>query len=286
MIDFQAIQCKMEENELKKYLQEIKNGEKTWEKDKDKNVLLVKSMLSYIGTTDSELRDHLIYSTFCQCVIDNLFDHQLLSGLLDYCLSESLLFKGIGEKDTDTVFTRSFSSLFIAVTLYKDNRDDFLPANVVSNAKDSLIKYINLENDLRGFVPMKGWAHSIAHVADAIDELVQSKKIEQNDYLEILTTLWNKMFTSNSVYIHGEDERILRPIRVMLDKGLEISEVERLITNIPSELQIRKEQITEENYWFLVANCKAFLKSLYIQVGSDIHLKDLRQNIELCLSEI
>jgi hypothetical protein len=50
----------------------------------------------------------------------------------------------------------------------------------------ALIKYINLENDLRGYVPEKGSSHSIAHVADAFDELVKSPKINREIYLELL----------------------------------------------------------------------------------------------------
>ncbi|WRP05593.1 DUF2785 domain-containing protein [Rossellomorea aquimaris] len=284
MVDFRSTELVMEEHELKKYLQEYKSGQKSW--DVRNHIGLVKSMIYFIGTTDSELRDKLIYSTFCQLAIENQLEHELLSDLLDYCLSDDMLFKGISEDGTDTVFTRAFTSLVIAVILYKDNEDDFLPKNAVNKTKDHLINYINSENDLRGFVLGKGWAHSIAHVADAFDELILNNKIEQKDLLDMLCPLWEKILVSDSVYVHGEDERMVTPILAMLEKGMDIGEIEQLLKGIPAELKCRKEQVNEENYWFLETNCKTFLKSFYVKISSREDLISLRKNIELCLSEL
>ncbi|TYS86140.1 DUF2785 domain-containing protein [Rossellomorea aquimaris] len=284
MVEFRSTELEMEEHELKKYLQEYKSGQRSW--DVKNNVGLVKSMMHFIGTTDSELRDKLIYSTFCQLALDNQLEHELLIDLLDYCFSDDMLFKGIRENGTDTVFTRAFTSLVIAVILYKDNEDDFLPKNAVYKTKDHLINYINSENDLRGFVPGKGWAHSIAHVADAFDELILNNKIEQKDLLDMLRPLWEKILVSDSVYVHGEDERMVTPILAMLEKGMDVGEIEQLLKGVPAELKRRKEHVKEENYWFLETNCKTFLKSFYIKISSRDDLISLNKNIEFCLSEL
>ena len=132
----------------------------------------------------------------------------------------------------------------------------------------------------------KGWAHSIAHVADAFDELILNKKIEQKDYLDMLPPLWEKILVSDSVYVHGEDERMVTPILAMLEKGLDLVEIEHLLKGVPAELKRRKEQMNEENYWFLEANCKTFLKSLYVKISSREDLISLRRSIEVCLSEL
>lgn len=270
--------------ELKKILMEIVSGGRTWEEES--KVCIVKSMIEHIGSTDSELRDKLIYSSFYQLIIEkNQIEHELLNELLELCLSD-LLFKGIGENDTDTVFTRSFTTLLIALILYRDNEDDFLSPDMVFKIKDKLIDYINLEKDLRGYISVKGWAHSVAHVTDSINELVKSSKIDKKFYLEILKVLWNKVFVSTSVYVHDEDERILIPILLMLNNGLEPKEIETLIQNVPIELKIQKEQIEEEEYWFLYSNCKTFLKSFYIKINSNCELIPIQKSIEKCLFEI
>lgn len=274
----------MTANKLKEILMDIKSGVRTWEEEnKD---CIVKSMIEHIGTTDSELRDNLIYSSFYQLIREkNQVEHELLDELLDLCLND-LLFKGIGENGTDTVFTRSFTTLLIALILYRDNEDNFLSQDMILKTKDKLIDYINLEKDLRGFVSVKGWAHSIAHVTDAVEELVKSPKIEREYYLKILKVLWSKVLVSTSVYIHNEDERILIPILEMMSNGLKQAEVITLIQHIPVELKTQKELIKEEGYWFLYFNCKTFLKSFYIKVNTNRELISLKKSIEKCLFEI
>ena len=44
--------------------------------------------------------------------------------------------------------------------------------------KDKLISYVNREKDVRGYVREKGWAHCMAHVADAFDELVKNTNLK------------------------------------------------------------------------------------------------------------
>ncbi|KMN46170.1 hypothetical protein VK90_05490 [Bacillus sp. LK2] len=273
---------KIKGNELEEVLKEIQSGQTTW--DEKNKTDIVKAMINHIGSTDSELRE-LIYSSFSQLILDNELAHELLVEILDFCLSD-LLFKGIGENGTDTVFTRSFTSLLIELILYKDNENQFLSQSIIYKAKDELIHYINLEQDLRGYVPEKGWAHSVAHVADVCVELVKNEKIEQKYYSEILETLWKKIFYTKGVYIHNEDGRIIRPILAMLNRGLEIEGVEALIKGIPMEMKCQKEELDDEHYLFLKANCKLFLKSFYIEINSNSNLLSLQKNIETCLSEI
>ncbi|MCM3742935.1 DUF2785 domain-containing protein [Sporosarcina luteola] len=280
----ESLEIPMKAIELKKILMEIKSEGRTWEEESI--VCIVKSMVEHIGSTDSELRDQLIYNSFYQLIIEkNKIEHELLNELLELCLSD-LLFKGIGENETDTVFTRSFTTLLIALILYRDNEDNFLSQEMVFKIKDILLDYINLEKDLRGYVSGKGWAHSVAHVTDAIDELVKSPKIDKKFYLKILKVLWSKVFVSTSVYIHDEDERILIPILEMVNNGLEQVEIETLIQNVPLELKVQKEQLEEEEYWFLYSNCKTFLKSFYIKVNKNCELVPLKKSIKKCLIEI
>jgi hypothetical protein len=272
------------EKVLKGILIEIKSGEKAW-KDVDQ-ILTIKSMITHIGSTDFELRDKLIYTSFFRLIIeDNQIESELLTELLDISLNV-LLLKGIGEKGTDTVFTRAFTTLLIALILYRDNEDNFLGQSHIDRVKDQLIMYINNEQDLRGFVSGKGWAHSVAHVADTFDELVKNPKISPENYPAILKPLWNKMFVSDSVYIHDEDERMITPIFEMLNNGLDVQVIVRLVNNIPTELKAQKEQLDEEKYWFLVFNSKTFLKSFYVKISWDSKFDSIRKSIEQCLAEI
>ncbi|CAG9621553.1 DUF2785 domain-containing protein [Sutcliffiella rhizosphaerae] len=274
----------MSESELKKLLEEKDGDVNSW--SYVDNDALVRSMVAHIGSIDSELRDQLIYSSFYRFIIEeNRLKHELLKELLDCCMNE-LLMKGIGENGTDTVFTRSFTTLLVALILYRDNQDSLLEAEKVKEVKEKLLHYMNHEVDLRGFVPNKGWAHSIAHVADTFDQLVKSTKLEKETYPEILNALWNKVLVSNSIYIHDEDERLLVPILNMLHNGLDEKGISTLLKELPLRLRMEKEQLREENYWFLVCNCKSFLKSFYVILGEKNQFLQLQESVRLCINKI
>lgn len=274
----------MEANQLKKTLEDLQEGERSWKKEHE--LLIIKSMMEHIGSSDSELRDNLIYGTFCKLILNKKIEHKLLIEMLDFCLGSSMLFKGIREVKSDTVFTRSFTSLLIALLLYKDNEDGFLTRHMVLKVKDDLIVYMEQENDLRGFVHGKGWAHSVAHAADAFDELIKNKNIKSDVYSEILNSLWNKAFMSHHVYIHDEDERLLVPILELLNKGLDPKEIENLAKDIPLEIERLKKVLKEENYWMLYSNCKKFLKSFYIVIEDIPGVSSLKQSLKKCILEM
>ena len=246
---------------------------------------LLKSMLTHIGSTDSVLRDQFIYSSFCQLSLNNQIEHDLYIELAEHCVSNAFLFYGIGEYETDTVFTRSFTMLLLALILYKDNKEDILPQSMVVKIKKNMILYINAERDIRGYVPNKGWAHSMAHAADVFDELAKSKKISQESAIDLLKSLWAKIYVYQGVYVHDEDERIITAIIQLIQKGL-IVEVAELIRSMPSKLKELKEQLEEEKYWYLYANCKGFMKSFHYAIKESEGLLMLQKEIEQCLAEI
>ncbi|TFD99418.1 DUF2785 domain-containing protein [Jeotgalibacillus salarius] len=274
----------LEASELKKVLKDIQEGGAPWEKEKE--YIYVKSMIEHIGSIDSELRDSLIYGTFCKLTLDKQLDQQLLTELLELCLGDNMLFKGIGESGSDTVFTRAFTTLLITLILYRDNEEGFLSSERILEIKDKLIDYINLENDVRGFVPGKGWAHSVAHVADAFDELVKNKNITEDIYEELLIALWNKVFVAHTVYVHDEDERLLVPMMEMLNRLLKHEVIENMIQVIHVELEKQKELLEEESFWILYANVKNFLKSFYIKVDDVANLAVLRISIKKSIYEM
>lgn len=108
---------------------QLKTILREWQNEKgdlDNLEEVIKEMLINIGSVDGELRDSLIYSTFYQLIENNKLSDSLMVKILEICLSEEYLFKGIGEQDTDTVFTRSFSSLVIALIVEKDKTKEFL----------------------------------------------------------------------------------------------------------------------------------------------------------------
>ena len=76
-------------------------------------------MMPHLGSVDSELRDDLIYSCLATWILDEreIFAEDELKELLIICLDEEHIFYKLGEKETDSVFKRSFSMLMLPLLL-------------------------------------------------------------------------------------------------------------------------------------------------------------------------
>lgn len=272
----------LSETELKRELQAFLNDSITWQQVDQRKV--IHSMLVHIGSVDSELRDGLIYGTFYTMILEkNLLDHAILNDTLDYCLT-NLLCKGIGENHTDSVFTRTFTSLLIALILTRDNEDDFLEAYKIEELTNKVMAYLDAEKDVRGYVPGKEWAHSVAHVSDLVDELVQNAKFNKASYIAILRPLLNMLLQTDYAFIHDEDERLLVPLFTMLERGLPQQEVITLLNETMATLSAQKEQLDVQHYRILRFNWKTLLKSFYILTADRPQYKALHQSIKDCLN--
>ncbi len=168
---------------------------------------LVDAMAANIGSPDPVLRDDLIYSALYHWITGDQLPAPLLRKLFRTVLDEQHLFYGSGESGTDTVFTRTFSVLVVALLLDSHCRHPFLKPVEVKYALERVLAYAAEERDFRGYTLDHGWAHAGAHTADALDELARCTELDADDLTAILVTI--RSLAGNSVpYIHQEDERL------------------------------------------------------------------------------
>ncbi len=228
--------------------------------DSDYGYEIALDMMKYIGSIDSEFRDELIYSSFLKWTINNVFTSEQMYQLLKISLDESHLFYKIGEIDSDSVFTRTFSLLIIPLVLYVDNNTNFLTKDETIDIKDKVIKYLDLEKDIRGYVDGKGWAHSTAHAADALDDIAKSRYINYDELLEILGAIKTKVCINNYTYINKEDDRMATAIKSVISRNL--IEDNEIVKWIKSFGNIEKTgKYPEEQH--LIVNTRNLLRSLY-----------------------
>lgn len=178
---------------------------------------LLQQMLAHIGSTDAELRDHSIYRTFIDLLSDNLLSTQQLQYLFQTAISEDFLYLHIGENNTDSVFTRSFSALLVAGLLAKDAEPLVLDDDDLQTFFKKIGRYLLVEQDTRGYVQDKGWAHSIAHGADLAATAIKHPKFNLQYAPSILHAL--KLVTwKDIVYINDEEERFVNIVEALLDQ--------------------------------------------------------------------
>ena len=92
---------------------------------------LTEELFSYIGSLDPELRDGIGYETFANWLEKNKYTPEQLSGYIMRLILN--LQEGLGERDTDSIFTRSFSVLFLAEIVHNDNKRGLLEKDIVLN---------------------------------------------------------------------------------------------------------------------------------------------------------
>jgi hypothetical protein len=255
-----------EENSLKEKLIGIKNNNYLLEKDESYFTLGLE-MMDNIGSIDPELRDKLIYTTFFYLISKNRFTFQQLNNLLNISLDSSHLFYKLYDKDEDAVFKRTFSVLIIALIINEHRKENFLSEKVLYEVKDKLIEYMLNETDVRGYVEGKGWSHSAAHTADALDELVQCLCFNKTDLIDILNSIKVKVCTGDYVYIDEESERLITVVENVFNrKILNNSEIIEWLQVFEHENPKGIHKGSHIDNYHLKVNIKEFLRSLYFRL--------------------
>ena len=260
----------MMESALKEVLQEIVDNEYEVPNERDYEQL-TNEMLDNIGVVDPVLRDELIYMVLANWIMDDQYNKDELKQILNICLDEDHLYYKLGSKEDDTVFTRTFSALIVAVLFHKDNEDDFLNTQEFQDAASKVFNYYSEEKDLRGYIEGKGWAHSAAHGADILAEIGKSKKAQKRQLMKLLQAIIDKAQVADHIYYNAEDERMAKAVKnTMKNINLDDESINkwfRDITNI--------KRVNERNkYDTLLFNLKNILKSLYFEIISDDVIND------------
>lgn len=242
---------------------------------------LTLSMLKYIGSRDAELRDTLIYTNLAKWISAGEYTQDQLTDILEICVSDAYLFKQIDRHDPDAVFTRSFSLLIITVILnYHNQKGELIPAEQTKAVYQSILEYGYKEKDRRGFVLHKGWAHAVAHLADAI---VQLSYINDVDHLELLDLIAHHLDTHDICYNFGEDERLVTAFIAIL-KSNRVNQQDIIAwLHCLSILDLRGNW--PNDYW-LINNKKAFLRSLYFRLKGEASYNKIVTAVQQVLQKI
>ncbi|WP_144510261.1 DUF2785 domain-containing protein [Bacillus sp. FJAT-22090] len=238
-------------------------------------------MIENIGSTDPVLRDTLIYTTFCTFIFkDHLNGHQL-EYILNKLLENKLLLTNIENPMSDSVFTRSFTSLVYAEILEYDASKQIVDTNIVRKVMDTTHEYMTKEVDLRGYVANKGWAHAAAHGADLLDSLIKHPLATKDDALKVLQHIARFLTIANG-YQDDEEERLAYAF-VTLTKQHQLQESEIIHWLIELQQLIAEKQTNangELQPYYAQLAFKNFLKSAYFLLEKNAIQKDLKETIK------
>src|SRR3954470_4794119 len=167
---------------------------------------LTAELTRMLGDPDPALRDGTAYPALMTWIERGVYD-DLLAGLGDGMAAGLLV--GIGERDTDTVFRRSFSALVLGEGIARDNQRPLLPGGKILEWGDRLTTWLLRERDLRGFVPGKGWAHAVSHGADTLAILARSPHVATPELTVVLDVIADRLLLPvDRLFNNGEADRL------------------------------------------------------------------------------
>ncbi|MBN2554583.1 MAG: DUF2785 domain-containing protein [Anaerolineales bacterium] len=171
--------------------------------------LLAQEMLDRIGDVDPEMRDELIYAVMVRWILNDVFRPEELLHITHTLLDRDHLTLGLGETESDTVFTRSFSMLLLAPILVQHRKQRLFAREDLLAMFQQVADVFLHEQDLRGYIPGKGWAHAPAHCSDVLDEFALCSELGRIELKHILDIIRKKICISDHYFAFDEDERMV-----------------------------------------------------------------------------
>jgi hypothetical protein len=228
---------------------------------------LTPELLSYLGSPDPELRDDFTLPILAYWMYR---EHYSLTEKREMIAKLGAnLTQGIGEDGMDSVFLRSFSALLLAEMVNLDNKHPYLEETEVRMLLLQALAYLGAEQDGRGYITGKGWAHACAHTADWLMVLARSRHIGAPDLERILKSISTKILSiNNPVYIHDEDERLVNAVGEALKRDLLSLEVlSTWLEGVARPASFTwEEAFLTEGGGRAYHNTKCFVRSLYLRL--------------------
>jgi hypothetical protein len=239
---------------------------------------LTAELTTMLGSIDPVERDEIAYPILATWIGEGVYD-DLLSGLGDGMAAG--LTQGLGQSGTDSVFRRSFSALVLAECIRRDNEQSLLPPARLLEWGDRISGWLVRERDVRGFVPEKGWAHALAHGADAIATLAESSHFRLQELTVLLDVIADRVLLETPTPLwSGEPDRLatatmavfrrrLVPLRIIEPWLARVTAA--AATDVPSG----------RDPYLVTGNPEAFLRALHLQVAFAPEPIDVRADLLL-----
>jgi len=226
---------------------------------------LIAELEHMLVSPDTRLRDELGFEILGEWVQTGLCDHDL-AGMGDRMAAE--LLRGIGEVGTDSIFGRSFAALMLGLVVERDNAIRVLQPMDVFRWLGGFTMWWELEGDLRGPVDQaRGWAHAIAHGADAIASLARSRHIGTDQARSLLGSIVVRLRTTDGwALLASEDDRLGYATMSLLHRGdLTAADLADVLQPVRA-LARQHLRVDRDAAAFTWLNTQNWLRALYLQL--------------------
>lgn len=245
-----------------------------------------------LASTDPYVREDLALVLFERWIYRGYFSATQLRDLAERMIAN--LQVGLGEAAGDSAFLRAYAVLVLFEIVGYHNQKEQLSAETLRHIQAETISYLLAEKDERVVVPGKGWIHAVPHALNVLVETAKSKEMGRRDHESILDAVYKRARGSVAqVYTGFEEELFAVTVVAVLRRSLLSATdfenwVEKLVKPPEGNASWSKHLLTPHPELILLANLKATLRALYLQLSfsneppaeRDTYLKSLRKGLE------
>ena len=188
---------------------------------------LAPQLLKLLGSTDASVRENTMEILWHWGQAGVFSDEALIE--IGRQAAANLLI-GLGEQGTDSVFLRAFSALVLRMVVdaeqrfgfgLAEGRARFLEPHQVLAWYESALQCFGGEMDHRGFTEHAGWAHSLAHLSDALCSFARSEHLDQRQLQAFLDVVADTLIRpAPTEFEFGEDTRLAHAVYHVLLRNL------------------------------------------------------------------
>ncbi len=227
---------------------------------------LAYELIESIGDKDGEIRDGLIYPVLAHLLHDDVIDRKELVNVTKLLITDRCLFFDMKNEIEYSVLTRSFTTLQLAILMYKHNQLSLFSDDLFNHVVDVFINYYENETDFRGYEEGIGWLHSIAHAGDMFTQIVKNESISNDQLERIFDVVKDKFKIYEYMFVHDEDERTIHALENAIKSGVMSK---KYIMSYIDEFSEHDKGSQYPEAYNIMRNVKCFLRSLYFRFIDD-----------------
>lgn len=249
--------------------------------DADERAVFATSIVACLGINDPDLRDGIAFEALSHMLRGRQLSEDTMRMLLQDLKVRLKSREPLG-------FEQPFAALALAEVARADRIAPYLIEDeLVQLLADAQHWFINI-SDYRGFSDADGWRHAVAHGSDLLMQLALNPRIDKEGLRLIVSTVGTQVAPEPHAYVHGEPERLVRPILFAAQRGVMTEdEWTNWLTALATPLDASKMFSSEAGLAWR-HNTLAFLQALLANVtlSDDQAVQVLRPGVEAALKAL
>jgi hypothetical protein len=174
---------------------------------------LARALTACLGDPDPAMRDGIAYEGLQAWMRGRALSAETLSAL-DADLQAKLT-----APDAQG-FQRPFAALVLAEVARSDRIGAWMNETQRAQLVDASVSYLASIRDYRGFTAGEGYRHAVAHAGDLMLQLTLNPNVDRTQLARIRDAIASQLAPAGHYYVHGEPERLARPILYMAQRDV------------------------------------------------------------------